>query len=160
VSDSIQELRIDITSTRTPIIRAGIGNILLFFSIVASYMLDGMLTAIQASFMYRVLCIVITWIAFVTLYLRYVSQVHITEGGELVIENPLRSMRMDLGHIQRVRIYTIPTSQTAILWINRRDKALGTFYFFVAVHTNCGPFGQTIDKLSGALGKMGILGIS
>jgi hypothetical protein len=151
-----REIRIDITSTRTPIIRVGWGNMLLFHAIVASLMLHDLLTDIQASFLCRVLGTAVIGIAFLALYLRFVSQVRITEGGELTIETPIRRTRMDLARIERIRIYTVPTSKSAVLWIIRRDRTLPAFYTFVAFNTNCGSFGETIDKLSRVLKTRGV----
>jgi hypothetical protein len=156
VCGNTREIRIDMTSSRTPLIRAGWGNILLFFAMIASYMSDGLLADLQAPFLYRALCTVIVWIAFLVLYLRCVSQVRIIEGGELIIENPLRRRRMDLARMERIRICTIPMSKTAGLWITARGKTLPAFYFFVAAYTNCGWFEETIDKLSGVLKNHGV----
>ena len=144
----MRENGIEVTSSRTPIVRAAWANMLLFIIFVYVTIVYEILSDIGVALVFKIPVVVIVCIAGLYLYSRSISRIYRTKEDGLVIVGPLGSSQIDLSQVERIRIHETPSSQTVSLLIKKKAVRFPSLYFLIAVQTNQGCFADTKAKLS------------
>jgi hypothetical protein len=136
-----------IVESRTPIIRAGFGNGILFM--VAAFLIMFSQLAQDAGLprVPRLAMLAVFLVCGVVVYGRCLSRLHLTEQGDLVLVRAMRTSRVSLASVKAMHVSGEPWSVFFMIAIKRKGSRLPMLFFFATPYTNWGHYEETMAGL-------------